>query len=228
MKYKFIGLACALAMGAFSCAEKDNSGESTQPTVVSPTKWQGEKRHLVVAGTVDGERVDFELTEDEAADSESLFCERNYVVPNLNDVSTWTDGVLEKIELKWRRTVDGTEREYQIELSAHDFSASKDGSQLDVVTYDAEATLLEKSSVQASFEWQYEAGDSEVERGAESEKGSFDRGLLKGTPGEAMGVVVPDGEGAFGGYLHLSWKNGDVVDVSFTAECADNDLDIPE
>lgn len=192
----------------------------------APASWEGTAPHLVAVGEVDGETIDFTLRGD-AADVGSVYCERNYVVPSLADTSTWSDGYLEKIELKWEVVVDGAERVYQIELAGHDFDASSDGATLDVVAYDEEGERA-GTTLQAAIEWEWEEDGSEHERGAESEDGggSFMRGMVTGSPG-ADGVVIPDGEGTFGGYLHLTWASGDHLDVSFSVGCGSNDLDIP-
>ncbi len=208
-----------LLVGAFASAGCGDEGGTS-----APTAWEGQAPHLVAVGRVDGEDIAFTLRGD-AANGDVVYCERNYIVPSVSDASTWSDGYLEKIELKWDVVVDGIERAYQIELGAHDFSASSDGASLDVVAYDEDAEQT-SGAVNAAIEWEWEADGSEFELGAESETGAFVRGTLTGTPG-ADGVVIPDGTGTFGGYLHLTWANGDFLDVTFTAQCGDNDLDIP-
>lgn len=208
---------CALVAGttlAVACADEARA--------TGPTSWEGQAPHLVAEGMIDGVPVSFALRGEDAGDA---YCERNYVVPSVADTSTWPDGFLEKVELKWDVTVAGTERQYQVELSAHDYAASVDGQTLPVAAYveDAERAA---GTVQAAVEIEWEENGRENEHGDESETGSFTRGVFSGTPG-ADGVVVPSGSGSFGGYLHLTWASGDYLDVSFTVACGENDLDIP-
>jgi hypothetical protein len=208
---------CALVAGsALAVACGDASGAA------GPTAWEGPDAHLVAQGVVDGVPVAFTLRGQDASDA---YCERNYVVPSVGDSSTWSNGFLEKVELKWDVTVNGTERQYQVELSGHDYAASADGQTLPVVAYDEDAERA-TGTVQAAVEIEWEDDGMEFEHGDESETGTFTRGLFSGTAG-ADGVVVPSGSGSFGGYLHLTWASGDYLDVSFTVACGDNDMDIP-
>ncbi|MBP7684801.1 MAG: hypothetical protein KBB95_23005 [Deltaproteobacteria bacterium] len=191
----------------------------------APSAWLGDEPHLLVVGTVDGETLHFDLRGEAAASLETLFCERNYLLPDLADETTWDEGTLEKFEIKWRTTEGGVEREYQLELLAHDFDASTDGAMINVVAYDEGDAAQLPNRIMAALEWEYEEDGQEVERGAAAASGTFTRGAIVGTPD--VGVVVPDGEGSVGGYLHMVSGDGDVLDVSFTALCGDNDLDIP-
>jgi hypothetical protein len=212
-------------LGGFLIAVATASSSCADDGVVAPSTWQGATQHLVAVGVVDGEAIAFELRDTQASDVEKVYCERNYIVPSVSDAATWHDGYLEKIELKWEVEEGGIERAYQIEIAGHDFRHSADGSRLSIVAYD-EASMLSYDTVQAAIEWEWEENGMEYELGGESEVGHFTRALVSGTPG-ADGVVIPSGSGSFGGYLHLTWANGDYLDVSFTVACGDNDMDIP-
>ncbi|UJR82567.1 hypothetical protein [Sandaracinus amylolyticus] len=202
------------ALALVGCAE---SGEGRD----APREWQGEATHVDAVGTIDGLAVDFDL---DASDAAEVFCERNYVVPDVDDPATWSSGYLEKVEVKWLVVVDGTEREYQLELSAHDFGASADGQTLSIVGYE-EGAARAPTTIQVAADAEWEEDGSEREHVSLSGTGTFVRGVVTGTPG-GDGVVVPDGQGTFGGYLHLESAGGESLDVSFTVPCGDNDLDI--
>lgn len=203
-------------------------GPALPPQDAAPDSWEGATVHLRAVGRIQGEDINFTFRGESAEDVERVFCERNYIVPDLEDTAAWKDeGYLEKIEVKWLTVLDGTEREYQIELLAHDFSASEDGDRLTVLPLDEESTELSNDSLMTTFSWEYEEDGNEVEVDAPSEAGSLVRGELSGKLGPD-GLTIPDGEGTLGGYLHLDWENGDVLDVSFTVNCGENDLDIPE
>ncbi len=215
-------LAATLAL---SCAEDDSGSASGAE---APSAWSGDEPHLAAVGSIEGEDVAFFLEGSEAVNVNRFFCERNYVVPSLDDQSDWAnDGYLEKIEVKWLVVVEGSEREYQLELLQHDFGASEDGDTIAVVAFDEDSTERAPETIMAGFGWQYEEDGNEVEIEALSETGSFVRGTLTGEIDPDNGLVIPDGEGSLGGYLHLEWDNGDRLDLDFTANCGDNDLDIP-
>lgn len=221
-----VGLgACALL--TIGCGSDDGSA-SDETGLSAPTEWLGSTPHLLAVGTIQGETVEFELEGEDAENLDRYFCERNYIVPDIEDESTYSDGYLEKIEVKWLVEVDETEREYQLELLAFDFRAAETGNTFPLVTYDEEsAGDLETDSLMATFSWEYEEAGNEVEVDAPGETGSFSFERLDGTPAESNGLVVPDEEGSVGGYIEMSWDNGDEIAISFTTLCGENDLDIP-
>lgn len=71
------------------------------------------------------------------------------------------------------------------------------------------------------FEVKIETADgTEYENAATG--GSVEIGLVTGTP-DGMGMI-PDNEGAVGGYVNVTLDDGNVLQASFTANCGANDV----
>jgi len=208
------------SMGGDSEATDGTEGtEETGTTDASaepPTEWQGETPHLEMVGSLAGQDVVATVEGDDAADVGVFYCERNYIVPDTEDPSTWAAAYLEKVEIKFNFFYMDQLAEFNVEIVHEDLP----GSVGEMLPIDA-AT---EATVQITVDPE---GPNEVEFPDAGVAGNVTIGLLTGTPG-TDGVVIPDGEGAFGAYLDLELESGGTLQGSFTANCGENDLEIPE
>lgn len=179
--------------------------------------WLGSTPHLDAAGSVGEKNVDLSAAGVDAADLGTLYCERNYIVPALNDTSDWAnEGYLEKVEFKFNFFFEETLAEFQLELEGEGLF-SKVGQTL-VIGEDVEVALGLKKDVD---------GPNEEEFEDEARSGSVALELLSGEVGED-GLTVPDGEGAYGAFVDVELESGGNFRGSFTMNCGPNDLEISE
>lgn len=219
---KFYRFACSCAPLLFiavlsGCGDDDVDGEGGDGDGDAPTAWVGDEPHLAVVGSVAGEAFDLSADGSDASDVGTLFCERNYIVPDLEDDSAWAnDGYLQKVEIKFNYTSGDAFAEFQMELEAEDLMA----------LVGEDLTIGDEADAQVGLTIDPD-GPNEEEFEEVSASGTVTLELLSGEVG-ADGLTVPDGEGAFGAYVDIELADGGSIQGSFTANCGDNDLEIPE
>lgn len=193
-----------------------SGGGGGAPNGSGVAEWLGADAHLEFEGTVGGKAIDFSVDEGEAADVAIVYCERNYIVPDPDDSSTWGEGYLQKVEVKYNLFYEGKLAEFQLEVEAEALAAGAPRTLTigDAVASTPQLTLAPDEVDEEQFEDPAVAGTIEFE-------------LFDGTPG-ADGVVVPDGEGKIGFFVDLELESGAKLRGSFTASCGDNDLEAPE
>lgn len=180
----------------------------------APTEWLGTTPHFDLRGTVDGAAFEQVLSAEQADNTSWAVCERNYIVPDLNDESEWADeAYLEKIEVKVSfLDQDGNPGEFQLELYRDEL--------LDSVgqTFD----IPSDAGVEAGLEVE----DADYEWEGEATSGTVYLGIASGEPGD--NGLIPDEEGQFGLFVDVQFESGDSVRGSFTVNCGENDLETPE
>lgn len=177
--------------------------------------WQGSTPHIELSGTLAGNELAVDVTGDDAADIGTAYCERNYIVPDLDDSSTWVDGYLEKVELKLNFFYEDALAEFQMEL-VHPELLTSEGVTFSVPG-DAEANFGLTTDVDGPSEEEFE--DAAV-------GGTVTLELFSGEPGEDG--LVPNEEGVYGAYVDLELEAGGSFQGSFTVNCGQNDLEVPE
>ena len=202
-----------------------DDGETGEGGAPSSSAWEGTTPHLTSEGSIQGGTVELSVTGDDAADIEILYCERNYIVPDLEDTSAWAEeGYLEKVELKYNiPDFDGVPAELEIGFYSFDYSKAPKNP-LSVGTADEEAVGVEDVNVEIQLSLD-DGNETEIVDVAKS--GKFYLEEYTGEVGED-GLTIPDESGTFGGYLEVTLESGSTLKVSFTANCAENDLEIPE
>jgi hypothetical protein len=191
----------------------DGDGDSSDATA---SEWMGSAPHLKMAGTVGGEDLSLDVAEAVAADLGTLYCERNYIVPDLEDESTWGDGYLQKIEFKFNFFYEDQLAEFQLEVEIEDLPAQEGKS----FTLGSDAGVAVTLTVDPD-------GASEEQYEEEGATGTVVVGLVSGTPGDD-GLLMADATGAFGAYVDVELSDGGSMKGSFTANCGENDLEVPE
>lgn len=177
--------------------------------------WQGETPHLALSGMAFGKQLVLDEAGDDAADIGTVYCERNYIVPDLDDPSTWVDGYLEKVELKLNFFFEEGLAEFQMEL-VHAELLTSEGVTFDIPS-EAEANFGLTTDVDGPSEEDFEdVGTS----------GTVTLELLSGQAGEDG--LIPDEEGVYGAYVDVQLESGGHLQGSFSVNCGKNDLEVPE
>lgn len=209
----FLASLCALGTGC--------SGEDDDSTSLS---WQGAEPHLIVKGHLNGEDLDLSITGQDAADPSKVWCAREYAgPPDDNGEPDVSRAKLYKLNIFALVTVDGEERRLELEFKPHDFQADAVPSTARVIprvddeAIDADATWLD-------FEWHTPDGEGDLLE-TSAQTGHFELELYSGEPGED-GLMIPAGEGSFGGTLDASWSEQERLQASVTAVCTENELDL--
>ncbi|HSC88565.1 MAG TPA: hypothetical protein VLC09_14885 [Polyangiaceae bacterium] len=203
--------------GSSSTGGSNTGGGGAGGEANAPQSWLGQEPHLELVGHVDVEAVALSESGAEAADLGTLYCERNYIVPDLVDKTAWpTDGYLEKVEFKFNFFHEGELAEFQLELVKEDLGDFV-GQTLDVGD-DIEVAVGLKVNPDDPNEVSYED---------EAASGTVELELLSGEVG-ADGLSVPDGTGALGAFVNVTLASGKKLVGSFTANCGDNDFEVPE
>jgi hypothetical protein len=202
-----------------------DDGQTGEGGAPATSAWEGTTLHLTSEGSIQGGAVELSVTGDDAADIEVLYCERNYIVPDLEDTSAWAeDGYLEKVELKYNiPDFDGVPAELEIGFYYFDYSKAPKNP-LSVGT--AEEGTLGVEDVNVEIQLTLDDGN-ETEIADVAKSGKFYLEEYTGELGED-GLTIPDESGTFGGYLEATLESGSVLELSFTANCGENDLEIPE
>lgn len=212
-------IAAALSAGALvlsiGCApDGDPDGDDD-----TPTEWLGTDPHFRAVGTLNGEELDLNVEGDAAADASSLFCEREYIVPqNAAGEFDYANGELVEVKLHAFVTVGGEERKAEIEFKRHDMSADSAGTKLTVVPRN-DASEPASGELYLEWEWKSAAGEDIYEQSAQT--GSVTVGEFTGTPDET-GLLIPDNEGTVGVFATGQWSETESVALSFTAPCGPN------
>jgi len=188
--------------------------------------WQGETPHLAISGTLNGEEVDVDLSPEDAADLATLWCTREYEAPEDSDGEPIIEeGVLDEISLQVLNvSMGGEQRDIQIEFKSHDFGADEPGTVLQVVPRVEDPAA--PGTLYVEWEW-YLAGEFLADEDAYYEgsavDGTVEVALYTGEIG-ADGVTIPDNTGSFGVYADVYWSESEHLQISFTANCGENDF----
>ena len=184
-----------------------------------PSEWVGETPHLNAAGDVGEKAVSLAPNATNSADLGTFYCERNYIVPTLEPSAGWeTEGYLLKVEVKFNFFFEGELAEFQLELEKPDL--------LDSVGDVLSVGEGEDAQVNIGLGVD-DGGPNAAEYEDSAVSGTFTLSELSGTVG-ADGLTIPGGEGAFGGYVDVTLASGGSFRGSFTANCGDNDFELPE
>jgi hypothetical protein len=213
-KFHFPALLCALSV--FACGSEDAEDQELS--------WMGANSHLVVRGRLNGEDIDVALTGDAASDSDRLWCGREYQAPpdtlGEPDVS---QAKLYEITLNGIVSVRGEERLLQLELKPHDFQSGGVPAVIRVVPR-VDGQTPAATEMWAEFEWLTPDGEDEILE-TSAQAGSFRLELYSGAPA-ADGIVIPPGEGVFGGTLLAKWSEREQLRFSISAPCVESDLEL--
>ncbi len=208
---------CALvALAIGGCSEQGSES-------VGPEEFLGPSYHFVLAGFANQQVIDIDLPPDFYGDAAMAMCERQYVVPDSDDVATWGDGSLREIEITANVMIGGEERVLQLELKEHDFQSDPDGTAVTIVP---RSDLVDPAVDEMWIELEIEdlEGNRLFEQGAQV--GTLVRGAHVGMPGPD-GVVIPEGEGAFGAWFEARWSVTEELRGSFFVQCPLLSVDEP-
>lgn len=209
--------ACSSSDGDADGGGGEGGTGAEDPTEGAPTAWAGSEPHLDLRGEIAGKVVELNAMGSAAADLGTVYCERNYIVPSLDDTSAWADeGFLEKVEFKFNFFFDEALAEFQMELVAPNL-ADEVGTTL-VIPDTAEANV----AIAVDEDGPNAANYEDVGSG-----GSVTLEALTGEVGDD-GLTIPDEEGTFALFVDIELESGGALQGSLTVNCGENDLEIPE
>lgn len=218
--FRAVSVVPFVLLFSFACddagGEGDGGGGEAGGDSDQPTAWLGNTPHVQLAGTVAEQQLELVADEAEASGVGTAYCERNYIVPDVGDPSTFDEAYLQKVEIKFNFFHNDALAEFQMELEKPDL-LSEVGAML-VAGDDAEVALGIKVD---------EEGPQAEEFEDEAVGGTVALELLSGEPDDS-GVIIASGDGKYGAYVDLELASGGRLQGSFTVQCADNDLETPE
>ncbi len=196
-----------------------------QPPVENElTGWLGAAPHIAIQGKLDGEDLDLRLEGDAAADASKVFCTREYVADDDGTgAADLTSARNTEFKINGPLTVDGEERIVELEFKKHDFQNATPDEEIEVVVRD-DTQDPGADQMWVELEWHLAVDDSDLFESAAS-GGSFVFGQFTGTPGEG-GVVIPENEGAAGGYAEVAWGVDEELKISASAPCTVNAIEV--
>jgi hypothetical protein len=186
--------------------------------------WQGGAAHLMVKGHLNGEDLDVAITGEDAADTATLWCGREYGgPPDANGDPDVTRAKLYKTNIYAQVTIGGEDRRLELELKPHDFQADAVPSTTRIIArVDEESVATDATWL--DFEWHTPDGEGDLLE-TSAQTGTFELELYSGEPG-ADGLIIPAGEGSIGGRLDAKWSENERLQVSVTAPCTESELDL--
>lgn len=196
-------------------------GEDAETTSFS---WGGTESHLTVKGHLNGEDLDLNVTGEEAEDSAKLWCSREYAgPPDANGEPDITQAKLYKTNIYALVTINGDERQLELEFKPHDFQVDDVPKTISVIPR-VDGEVVSGDETWVDFEWHTPDGEGDLLESS-AQTGAFELELYSGEPGED-GLMIPEGEGSIGGTLDAQWSEQERLQVSFTALCTENELDL--
>ncbi len=196
-------------------------GEEKSDTSLS---WQGAEPHFVVKGHLNGEDLDLSIVGEAAADPERVWCGREYDgPPDANGEPDVSLAKLYKVNVYAQVNIGGEARRLELEFKPYDFQAATVPSSIEIVARVDDESVAE-SAMWTDFEWHTPDGEGDLLE-TSAQTGRFELELYTGEPGDD-GLMIPEGEGSIGGTMDASWSEQDRLQVSMTALCTENELDL--
>jgi hypothetical protein len=211
-KTRFISVLLLLA----ACDDTDER--------VGPSDWLGHDNHFWAFGTLDEEDLDIEMRGD-AAGSDRVWCEREYVAPDDgHGMPDYERGHLDEFRIHGSTEVEGELRQFEIEFKRHDFQSDAPGTSYAIVP---RAETMDPAMDEIWLEWEWkDAEDGDLFEEA-AQEGSFMLEAFEGSVG-ADGLVIPTGEGKTGGFMTARWGTIEEVSLSFSVDCMVSDVVLEE
>jgi hypothetical protein len=211
-----VSLVVCCALFALGCGTEDDAG--------ADVTWQGEAAHLIVKGHLNGEDLDFAITGEDAADTDRVWCGREYAgPPDANGDPDVTKAKLYKTNIYAQVTVGGEDRRLELELKPHDFQSDEVPSTAKIIArVDGESVAADETWLE--FEWHTPDGEGDLLE-TSAQTGTLELELYSGQPGDD-GLIIPAGEGSIGLKLDAKWSENERLQVSVTALCTESELDL--
>jgi hypothetical protein len=204
---RVLGLGLCMLAGCGADA-KDASDELS---------WGGEEPHLRFTGSLDGEKLDVDLSGDEL--EAALFnCALEY------EVEAGKPETARMVEAKINALLEsnGQSRMLELELKYHDLTADAPGDSIDVVPREDDVTTLPEGQMVCEWEWQAwdEATQTDTDTLLEvsAQKGKVTLHMFEGLPVEGPAEA---GKVTLGATVNVSWSVDEAVQLSFTALCGE-------
>jgi hypothetical protein len=196
----------------------------------APTKWEGSTPHLNVVGTIMGEQLNIDITGALAADTNNLWCEREYQVPtDASGNPIYAMGHNSEVRIKAPVTISGQARIFDIELKEHDFQADPPSTIVTVVPRDdsnppcAATGCTQPTHMWLQLVWDKASDGSQIYKQA-ALNGQYTSGEFTGMP-DATGLLYQQNNGKVGGFATGQWSPTESLTISFDANCTTNDID---
>jgi hypothetical protein len=180
--------------------------------------WLGAEPHASLSGSAGDEDVDVEVTDGAAVEAAEIVCEREYDIPVVNGQADLAAATLVGFEIAAVLDVNGEQRLFELDVEGPELGANL-GKKLSIVPDGEEPT---SGQAIVEIKWTRVSDEAELLDSA-AETGTITVEEINGTPGEG-GIVIPDNTGAVGVTGELRFGANDVLKISFTANCAENDI----
>lgn len=192
-------------------------------------KWLGSARHFRVVGTINGEKIDIDISGATANDTTQLWCEREYQVPNdANGMPDYANGHNSEVRIKGLTMINGQMRLLDFGLKRHNWQSQQPGVQVPVIPRDdanspCTLTGCTNDNMWLSWTWRNPADNSVMYKSA-AQSGSTTLGEYVGTP-DSTGLFIPPNTGNVGGFATGQWSATESISASFDANCTKNNTD---
>ena len=213
-------LVCAAVI--VSCGDDSSSS--------APTKWLGPTPHLRIVGTINGEKLDINITGAQAANTTALWCEREYQVPTAtNGQPDYSMGHNSEVRFKAPVTINGQARILDLEIKMHNFQADASGTVVTVVPRDdnnppcAATGCTQPTHMWLQWVWINPTDGTNLYKMA-AQTGQLTTGEFTGSP-DATGLLITENTGSVGGFATGQWSATESLTVSFDVKCTTDDID---
>lgn len=222
-KFITISFVALTSISTLGCGDDELDTNSAVP---APEEWLGADTHATMVGTVAGYQLNVDLIGEAAVTR--VTCKREYEVPDKNDPSTWSNGVLKEFEVNIEYTTpEGLEQIFELGMSRLNFETDVVSQELTIVAPADEDAPSLADDIYLEVEGTWEDGDTFVEFEEMATSGTFEITEFSGNPGED-GLVIPSGEGNFSGYLTATFAPGEAFTISFSAPCEESEVELIE
>lgn len=191
----------------------------------SGVAWVGDEPHLVAHGTLNGETLDIDVRGADAI-AGMITCERQYSAmplasdPTMPDLTT---ARFEEVTFDLQLVIGGETRLVEIEVKYHDLQSDPIGTEITVVP---RVEGVDPAADEVVFEWEWHTVPGDVTYFEESaQSGTVTLESFTGTPGNGT-AVIPEGDGSIGITARVRWSPTESLDISFTAPCQTNDINV--
>lgn len=213
--------AAAAALGLTLFGSSCSSGGDDEIT-----SWRGSEYHLAIKGTVNGEKLDIDLSGADAQDAMKLYCELEWVTPPTvvgGADPDLTMAVHREIKILAEVEINGETRYLSLEHKDNNFQDAGEGSTFTIVP---RSETEPPGAEEAFFEWEYTDGiDGDETYESSANSGFMTLEYFEGTT-MADSMVFEDGTSSAGMYVDASWSASERITMSFSAPCAAFDIDV--
>jgi hypothetical protein len=189
-------------------------GDDAEPSA----GWLGRSPHAAISGSVNDEDLSIQLAGETQVAAAEITCEREYDIPVVNGAPDPAMAKLVGFEIGAVIEVNGELRAFELDVEGPNLG-NHIGKDLGIVP---DGSDPEEGQAIVEIKWTRVADEAEL-LDTSTDTGTLVIEEIIGEPGEG-GVVIPDNIGAVGVTGKLRFGANDALDISFTANCGENDI----